>query len=125
MRVVMIPLVLAALLIGLAWWRMASGPLAFDAIAERVAQALEAQFGNGYDVNVRHAEIEWTPDGPALNVTGVTVRDAEGNLVVAAPQAEIGFAALSLLAGNFVPRNISFLGLAVTLTIAPDGAMAG
>ena len=124
MRVVMIPLVLAALLIGLAWWRMASGPLAFDAIAERVAQALEAQFGNGYDVNVRHAEIEWTPDGPALNVTGVTVRDAEGNLVVAAPQAEIGFAALSLLAGNFVPRNISFLGLAVTLTIAPDGAVS-
>ncbi len=120
----MIPLVIVALAVGAAWWRMASGPLAFDAIADRVAQALEAQFGNGYDVNVRHAEVEWTSDGPALNVTGVTVRDAEGNLVVAAPQAEIGFTALSLLGGNFIPRNISFLGLAVTLTIAPDGAVS-
>ncbi|MCP8940282.1 DUF3971 domain-containing protein [Alsobacter sp. SYSU M60028] len=105
-------------------WRLSLGPLAFDSMAERVAQALEAQFGDGYDVDVRHAEIDWTSGGPVLGVTGVTVRDMAGNLVVAAPQAEIGFSSLALATGNLVPRNISFVGLAVTLTVAPDGAVS-
>ncbi|PSC05787.1 hypothetical protein SLNSH_07360 [Alsobacter soli] len=114
---------LAALAVGGAAYRLKQGPLSFDSFAERVSSALEQQFGNGYDVDVQHAQLEWG-DTPLLAVSGVTIRDAKGNLVVAAPQAEIGFDVTSLAFGRLVPRHIDFVGLAVALTIDPDGSVS-
>ncbi|GGH22340.1 hypothetical protein GCM10007036_27290 [Alsobacter metallidurans] len=114
---------LAAIALGGLAWRLKEGPLSFDSFAERVSVALEQQFGNGYDVDVQHAQLEWT-DAPILSVTGVTIRDGRGNLVVAAPEAEIGFDIGSLALGRLVPRHIDFVGLAVALTIDPDGSVS-
>jgi hypothetical protein len=110
--------------LGAAAWRIRQGPVAADAITERVVSALEAQFGAGYDVGVRQAQVEWSDDGPLLAVSGITVRDRLGNLVVAAPQADITFDPMGLFGWQLKPKDISFVGLAVSLTIAPDGAVS-
>ncbi len=123
-RVVALALLLVASIIGALVLRLQSGPVAVDALTDRVALALEAQFGQGFDVQVRHSQIEWPQDGPRLSVTGVTVRDAQGNLVVAAPQADISFDPAGLAFGQLKPRDISFVGPAVVITIAADGAVS-
>lgn len=110
--------------LGVAAWRLRQGPVSADAITERVITALETQFGAGYDVTVRHAQVEWSDDGPLLAVSGITVRDGSGSLVVAAPQADITFDASGLLSWQLKPKDISFIGLAVVLTIAPDGTVS-
>jgi hypothetical protein len=107
-----------------AWFALSRGPVSFESLPERVAEALEAQFGHGYDVNVDAATINWESGGPSLAVTGVEIRDAKGALVIGAPQAVIGFDPWSLPVGRLVPRDISFVGLAVALTIAPDGSVS-
>jgi hypothetical protein len=124
MRVLALALLLVASIVGAMLWRLQSGPVTVDALTDRVSQALEARFGEGFDVQIRHSQIEWPQDGPRLSVTGVTVRDAQGNLVVVAPEAEISFDPMSLAFGEFKPRDISFVGPAVALTIAPDGAVS-
>lgn len=123
-RVLLALVLMLGCLAGGALWRVRQGPIAADAIAERVAEALEARFGAGFDVAVRHAQVAWGEDGPVLAVSGVTVRDAAGNLVVAAPQADIAFDPAGLLTAQLKPRDISFIGLAVVLTIAPDGTIS-
>jgi hypothetical protein len=100
--------------------RLKQGPLTLDILAEQVSQALERQF-DGFDVDVDHAHLEWTDGKPILAVTGVTIRDSAGNLVVAAPQADIAFDPASLAIFRLVPRHISFVGLAMAVTIDPDG----
>jgi hypothetical protein len=103
--------------------RLRQGPIEIDAFAERISVALEQQFGNGFDVDIQHAQLEWS-DSPMLTVSGVTIRDAQGNLVVAAPQADIGFDMASMATGGLVPRRIDLIGLAVSLTIDPDGSVS-
>jgi hypothetical protein len=124
LRVLALALLLVASIVGALLWRLQSGPVSADALTDRVAQALEARFGDGFDVQIRHSQIEWPQEGPRLSVTGVTVRDAQGNLVVAAPQADISFDPAGLAFGQFMPRDISFVGPAVALTIAPDGVVS-
>ncbi len=123
-RVVLAWVVLMVVGIAAAAWRIRQGPVAADAITERVVAALEAQFGAGYDVDVRHAQVEWSDDGPLLAVSGITVRDGSGSLVVAAPQADITFDATGLLGWQLKPKDISFVGLAMVLTISQDGAVS-
>ena len=115
---------LLALAVGGGIWRLKQGPLTFDMLGERVAEALEAQFGSGFNVAVQHAQVEWIDGAPALAITGISIRDASGTLVVAAPQADIGFDLASLAGGSVVPRKIAFIGLAVALTIAQDGSVS-
>jgi hypothetical protein len=111
-------------LLGAGWWVLGRGPVSFESLPERVAQALETQFGHGYDVSVDQATVAWESGGPNLAVSGVQIRDAKGQLVIDAPQAVIGFDPWSLPIGRLVPRDISFVGLAVALTIAPDGTVS-
>lgn len=117
-------MVLAGLAIGglaVLLWR---GPIAFERLTERVAQGLETQFGHGFDVEVQSASVGWDASGPNLGISGVTIRDSKGNVVVSAPQAVVAFDPWTLGSGKLVPRDISFVGLSVALTIAPDGSVA-
>jgi hypothetical protein len=116
--------VLAVVAAGAIVYRLSQGPLSMDIVTERVTSALESQFGEGFDVTVRHADLERTADGILLGVSGIVVRDASGQVVVAAPRAQIGFDATSLMSRRPVPKHIEFLGLAVVLTIAPDGSVS-
>ncbi|MHB2168033.1 YhdP family protein [Alsobacter sp. R-9] len=124
LRVLATAVVLVAVGVVALVWRLQSGPVSVDALTERVTSALEDQFGEGFDVTVRHSQLQWTDHGPQLSVTGVAVRDAQGNLVVAAPQADVAFDATGLAFGQLKPRDIQFIGPAVALTIAADGAVS-
>jgi hypothetical protein len=117
-------LLVGALAAGVVVFRLSQGPLSMDIVTERVTSALEAQFGEGFDVSVRHTDLERTSDGILLGVSGIVVRDATGQIVVAAPRAQIGFDATALMSRRPVPKHIEFLGLAVVLTIQPDGSVS-
>ena len=53
-RIAALALFLVAAVFGALLWRLNAGPLSVDGLTERVAVALESQFGQGYDVEVRH-----------------------------------------------------------------------
>jgi hypothetical protein len=117
--------IVALIVVGLAAaagvWRLSRGPVSFPMVADRIAMALADRFGDGYRVEVARAQLSWKR-GPVLTVSDVVVKD-HGRVVVAAPRAEIGFSPKSLVLGNIVPRQFSFIGLEVRLTIAPDGGV--
>ncbi len=104
--------------------RLSQGPLSFERLKDTVARSLERQFGSDFKVTIDDASVAWESGGPNLAVSGVTIRDPKGTIVVRAPQAEIGFDPWTLGLGNPVPRDISFVGLAVALTIGPDGGVS-
>lgn len=105
-------------------WQLSRGPISLDIITEIVSTALEARFGDGYDVDVRHTDLRNTPEGLVLGIEGVTIRDPAGRLVVTSPEASIGIDMTSLLTGRFQPREIQFIGLAVAVTISPSGQLS-
>lgn len=104
-------------------WQLSRGPISLDIITELVATSLEAQFGDGFDVDVQHTDLRNTPDGIVLGIEGVSVRDPAGNLVVSSPQASIGIDIKSLLTGRFQARDFQFIGLAIAVTILPNGQL--
>ncbi len=104
-------------------WQLSRGPISLDIITELVATSLEAQFGDGFDVDVQHTDLRNTPDGIVLGIEGVSVRDPAGNLVVSSPQASIGIDIKSLLTGRLQARDFQFIGLAVAVTILPNGQL--
>lgn len=123
-RLTVVLATLVILLAGAGWWVLGRGPVSFESLTDRVAEALETQFGHGYDVSVDQATVAWESGGPNLAVSGVQIRDGKGQLVIDAPRAVIGFDPWSLPVGRLVPKDISFVGLAVALTIAPDGTVS-
>ena len=117
-------LIVTGVTCGAVAWQLSRGPISLDIVTEIVSVALETRFGQGYDVKVRHTDLRNTPDGIVLGVDGVSIFDQQGNLVVSAPQAAIGIDVLSLLKGEFHPRDFQFIGLSVAVTISPTGQLS-
>lgn len=105
-------------------WQLSRGPISLDIITELVSTSLEAQFGQGFDVEVQHTDLRNTPEGLVLGIDGVNIRDAAGNLVVSSPQASIGLDIKSLITGQFQAREFQFIGLAIAITILPNGQLS-
>lgn len=117
-------LIVSGVICGAIAWQLSRGPIALDIMNDIVTKALETQFGDGFDVEVSHTDLRNTPEGLVLGIEGVTVRDPAGRLVVSSPEASIGIDPMSLLRGNFLPREIQFIGLAVAVTISPTGQLS-
>src|SRR5690349_7011398 len=79
---------LALLVCGGLWWRLASGPIQLDLATPWITTALEDRFGGRHRVEIGGTALERDEDGRvALRLHDVTVRDAEGALVAKAPKA--------------------------------------
>ena len=117
-------LIVSGVTCGAIAWQLSRGPIALDIMKDLVSTALETQFGEGFDVEVSHTDLRNTPDGLVLGIEGVAVRDPAGRLVVSSPEASIGIDPMSLLRGNFLPREIQFIGLSVAVTISPTGHLS-
>src|SRR5688572_8588145 len=76
---------------GALWWRLASGPIAFDVATPWLTAAIEQNFGPRYRVQVGGTQLERDDNGrTALRLRDIAVRDVDGVLVATAPKAEVG-----------------------------------
>src|SRR5881296_2629927 len=106
----------AALVSGLLWWRLASGPLALDVITPWLTSAIEQRFGGRHRVVVGGTQLERDDDGrTALRLRDVVVRDTNGTVVASAPKAEVGISGANLLIGQLQAVRLSLIGATMAL----------
>jgi hypothetical protein len=103
---------------------LSRGPVTVEGMSLRVARALQDKIGAQWRVDVTDSSLSWEGGGPSLVVVGLTLRNAEGALILSAPQANIGIDAFSALTGDFRPRSVTFQGVDVRLILRPDGSIA-
>ena len=113
----------AALAIGLgvAWWRLAQGPLELGFIQEHVQAELSAARA-GRPVGLERVELGLSPESGALQMraVGVSVEDGAGN-VLSQSDAVIELRVLPLFIGRISVERAEFLGGEMTLTHKADG----
>jgi hypothetical protein len=100
---------------------LSSGPIAVPFIKERVADALEARLGAGFDVQVGEAKLEKTANGLEVHIFDVTFRDAVGKEILRSPEAVVSFDPLQLAAFRLSPRRLALQGMTVKAEVRPDG----
>jgi len=109
--------------IGLVYLRLSMGPVSFEGLAGRAAEAIRARVGEQWRVDVAGSAIELKDGGLALRATGLDIRNPEGVLVVRSPDAIVSVDTTSLLVGHFVAKAIEFRDLQLDASIDRNGAL--
>jgi hypothetical protein len=97
--------------------------LSFGRLPERVAEALAARIGPGWNVTLRNTAIELNEGTPALRANGLDIRAPGGELVVRAPYALVSVNFLSLLTANLQPKAIEVRDLQLRVLVNRDGSL--
>jgi hypothetical protein len=104
------------------WWRLASGPIAFDVATSWLTEAIEDNFGENYKVQVGGTQIERDESGRIrLRLRDIVVRDAEGAIAASAPKAEVGFSSKTLLSGHVRAERLALVGAEMSVRIEAGG----
>jgi hypothetical protein len=112
------------LLTGLAYLRLSAGPVSFDGLADRVAEAIAVRIGPGWRVDISGSAIELEGGSPALRTMGLDIRNPDGVLVVRAPDAIVSVDATSLLTGSLQPKAIEFRDLQLNASLSKNGTVS-
>ncbi|HVP99618.1 MAG TPA: AsmA-like C-terminal domain-containing protein [Roseiarcus sp.] len=109
--------------------RLAEGPIHLDGLHDRIAASLQERTGNRYSVELGPTFLAQDAWGVGLGFSGVKLRDANGRVVLSAPQGKIGLDAWALLMAQLKVRRIELDDLSLRLRVAANGtlsiAMAG
>ncbi len=110
------------LLIGVAVWRLSSGPVALDFLTPYLESAFTASEG-GRRIEVGETLLTWegwkrTIDMRARNLR---VRDAQGNLVAVFPDVDITLSLRALLQGAVAPTRVEVGGARLRIVRTADG----
>lgn len=104
------------------WWRLASGPIAFDIATPWLIAAMEENFGSRHLVEVGGTQIERTENGrTAVRIRDIVVRARDGTVVASAPKAEVGVSAASLFSGHVRAESLNLVGAELAVRIEHDG----
>ena len=115
----LVTLALAAL-----WWRLAAGPIQFDAATPWLASAIEENFGSNRRVEVGGTQIERTESGgTAVRIRDIVVRDVDGTVVASAPKAEVRLSGVSLFSGHMRAESLNLVGAEMAVRIEQDGGV--
>ncbi|MFD0463436.1 hypothetical protein ACFQY9_17895 [Microvirga aerilata] len=109
--------------LGLFYLRLSAAPLSFGRLPERVAEALAARIGPGWDVTLRNTSIELHDGSPALRANGLDIRAPGGALVLRAPYAVFSVDLSSLLTANLQPKAIEVRDLQLRVLVNRDGSL--
>jgi hypothetical protein len=113
-----------AVLIGVLWWRLASGPISLDLATPWLTAAIAENFGGNYRVEVAGTVLERDEHGrTALRIRGIVMRASDGTVVATAPRAEVGLSTASLLGGRPRAESINLVGAELSLRIETDGTV--
>ena len=89
-----------ALLVGVALAaRLANGPIYLQSLHDKIASSLQERAGDRYAIDLGPTYLMHDSWGVGLGFRHLTVRDAAGRTVVAAPAGKIGLDVLGLLFG--------------------------
>ncbi len=104
--------------------RLLMGPVSLGPLRGPIADAIR-QAMPGITLQYDQAAVEWSREEGRINlvVLGARMFDANGRIVAQAPKADIDMAARPLLAGRFVVRRVTLVGVQLALVRMMDGSL--
>jgi len=123
MRALGAALTIATLIVALALWRFASGPVSLAFLATYLQEML-TEATPGYSWEFDESVVDWTDLRPslAIAITGVRIKETSGDVVAQAPRIDIGLSARGLLFGRIAPTSLELNGASLTLVRLLDGS---
>jgi hypothetical protein len=104
--------------------RLAERPIYLQALHDRIAASLQDRVGDRYAIDLGPTYLMHDSWGMGLGFRRLTVRDAQGRVVVAAPAGKVDLDALALLVAQVKVRRLELDGLDMRLRVAPDGGLS-
>ncbi len=114
-----------AILLGItAYALVVSGFVGLDLLRPYVAREIEQRLGHGETVEIGSINAARSEDGDfVVRVNDIAVRNAQGEVVASAPQAEIGIRT-SLLPWRSAPQRIALIGAELSVHINAQGELS-
>lgn len=104
--------------------RLANGPIYLEALHDKIAGSLQERAGDRYAIDLGPTYLMYDSWGLGLGFRHLTVRDAVGRTVVAAPAGKIGLDPSALFLAQVKVRRLELDGLDLRLRVAADGALS-
>ena len=104
--------------------RLANGPIYLLALHDRIASSLQERAGDSYAIDLGPTYLMHDSWGLGLGFRRLTVRDAAGRTVLAAPAGKIGLDTFDLFLAQVKVRRLELDGLNLRLRVAADGALS-
>ncbi len=104
--------------------RLAHGPIYLQTLHDKIASSLQERVGDRYAIDLGPTYLMHNAFGVGLGFRRLTVRDAAGRTVLAAPGGKIGLDAFALFLAQVKVRRLELDGLDLRLRVAPDGALS-
>ncbi len=102
----------------------ARGPIAIPMLGDRIAAAIDARLGDGYDAIAGRTWVQLDATGLVVSVDDLRIVSSAGDAVIVAPRASVAIDPLALLAGVVAPTRIDIFDLDIDLALTEDGAVA-
>lgn len=123
-RTLAILVFLAAVGIGVGYFRLQHGPVSMTFLAKPIEESLNREFA-GMKVAVRDAVLRLSERGGVeFRLTNVVLRDADDVPIALAPLAAIEISGLALMRGQLAPSRIDLIGSRMLLLQGEDGALS-
>lgn len=103
---------------------LSRGPIDAPFVGRAVEAELERSLGKGWDVTHAAARIERGEHGPAIVIDDLGIRNRKGELVAAAPKAQVTIDVWPLFLAQVKPRRLELSETALRLERLEDGSLA-
>lgn len=123
MRALGAALTIATILLAVALWRFASGPVSLSFLGGYLQEMLD-EATPGYKWAFDEPILDWTDLRPSMDITitGVKISETNGQLVAYAPRLVLGLSTRGLLLARIAPTSVELNGASLTLVRLPDGS---
>jgi len=113
----------AMLLMGIAGWRLAKGPVPLDFLTPHLVRALNGQ-GTPFRVTIETTNLAWAGWDRRLDIRvgGVHAVGEDGQVVAHVPQMAVGISLRGLLRGIVAPTGIDVIGATLRVGREKTGA---
>lgn len=113
---------LALILVFAVLIRLQGDPINLSAFAPTIEAAVNRNFPGRIEIGGVVVSTHRSSDEPRLLLQDVRLRDAEGRLILAAPQFSARFDMAELLSGRIAPTSLTLIGPTAVLTRSEDGS---
>jgi hypothetical protein len=103
---------------------LARGPIRLVGLHDQIESSLQERAGDRYKITLGPTYLMHDSWGVGLGFTGLTVRDAAGRTVLAAPRGKVGLNPFALALLEVQVRRLELDGLDLRLRVAGDGALS-
>ncbi len=117
--------VVAALVLGLSYWRLSQGPVSLSFLVPVFEKAINREL-SGASVKIDNAVLKKADKGAGIyfRLQNIRLVDGKGTVVAQAPNAAIGISTSALFTGRIAAERIDFIGPRLLLFYSPDSGLA-